>query len=74
MSNFCGILCYVHVHIDLIREVTIFIVASISIQYSTATAKALKRIWLQFNKIADITLFLFCFVFVFLFGFGQLLD
>lgn len=39
MSNFYGLLCYVHVNIDLI--VTIFLVASIPIRYSITTAKAL---------------------------------
>lgn len=41
MSDFYGMLCYVHVHIDLIPKVTIFMGASIPIQYSTPTARAL---------------------------------
>lgn len=42
MSNFYEMLCYVHMHIDLIPEVTIFIGASIPFQNSTPTAKALR--------------------------------
>lgn len=53
MSNFYGMLCYVHVHIDLIPEVSIFIGASIPIQYSINTAKALTPICLQFKKYSQ---------------------
>lgn len=41
MSNFYGMLCYVYVNNNLIPEVTILRVASISIQYSVTRAKGL---------------------------------
>ena len=44
MSNFYGMLCYVHVTIDLIPKITIFKVASISTQYSITIAAALAPI------------------------------
>lgn len=41
VSSFYGLLCSVHVDVDLIPEVTMFTVASISVQCSATTAKRL---------------------------------
>lgn len=61
MSNFRGRFCSGHVDIDLTPEVTIFIVASVDVQYSVTTARGLTLTWLQFNTTADVTFFFFFF-------------
>lgn len=50
-------LCYLYVDVDLTPEVTIFIIASVSVQYSVTTTKGLTPIWLQRNTMADVAIF-----------------